>query len=287
MGSTHIAVGELEIFVIDDHIGSERNPADVFVDVPPEQWDPHRHYALNEDGMWVSQWRGHLIRRADGSGKQILVDTGMGPGPYDHGNLEGELIKNLTILPSLSGSLTKIDEISDVVITHCHGDHIGWNTQLVNDTPTPTFPKATYHIAKRDWEHYTKHENKDDVFEAQVRPLKDLGTLNLVSGELELMEGVQIFPTNGHTPGHQCVFVRSKGQTAVLTGDLFHNVAQIAEQHWCPVFDWRTDLSTASRRWLLWRAMVEDWIVVSGHLPTGMSIGKIEECNGTPTWKPI
>ena len=77
------------------------------------------------------------------------------------------------------------------------------------------FPKTTYHIAKRDWEHYNKHENKDDVFEAQVKPLKDLDALNLVDGELELMNDVQILPTNGHTPCHQCVIVRSEGQTAV------------------------------------------------------------------------
>ena len=282
MGSTQIVIGDYEISVVDDHIGVERHPGDVFVDVSPEEWDPHRHYALNEDGLWISQWRSHLIRRTDGTGENVLVDTGMGPGPYDHGAEHGALMENLANL--------NVDDIDNVVITHCHGDHIGWNMHQPADPTaesTPTFANAKYHVAERDWDFYTRPENAVEAFDHQVKPLKAAGVLKLIPGEHEIMEGVKIVPTNGHTPGHQCVFVKSHGQTAVITGDLFHNVAQIAEQHWCPVFDWRTDLSTASRRWLLWRAMAEDWIVVSGHLSTGMSMGKVTEKDGRPTWNPV
>ncbi len=294
MGSVQITVGEFEIFVIDDHIGLQRDPADVFVNVSSAEWEPHREYALNEYGKWESQWRGHLIRRADGIGDTVLVDTGMGTGPYDHGPASGELLRNLAeikpSIESLSGSVRSglgVSGIDNVVITHCHGDHIGWNlSDADNGGYSPTFPYATYYVAARDWEYYSKPENANDAFDQQVSPLRDHGVLRLVNGTLEIVDGITIVPTNGHTPGHQCVLVRSRGETAVITGDLFHNVAQIVEQHWCPVFDWRTDLSIASRRWLLWRAMVEEWIVASGHLPTGMSIGKIAEIDGKPTWQP-
>ena len=83
MSSTQIVVGDYEISVIDDHIGFRRNPSDVFVDVSDSEWDPHRHYALSSEGYWEAQWRGHLIRRSDGSGENVLVDTGAGPGPTD------------------------------------------------------------------------------------------------------------------------------------------------------------------------------------------------------------
>ena len=51
--------------------------------------------------------------------------------------------------------------------------------------------------------------------------------------------------------------------------------------------DWRTDLSTASRRWLLWRAYAEEWTVFSGHLPIGRSIGRVVIKNDRPWWQPV
>ena len=281
MGSTHIVVGDYEISVVDDHIGFQRNPADVFVDVSAEEWDPHRGYALSPEGYWEAQWRGYLVRRIDGTGENILVDTGAGPGPHEHGPPEGELLKNLE---ELGVGVTDID---NVVTTHCHWDHIGWNVRREGSGVAATFRNATYHVAQNDWAFFTDPANQNDDFDALVAPLEGTGQMNLVLGNVELMQGVSLLPTNGHTPGHQCVLVQSGGETAVLTGDLFHNVAQIREQHWCPVFDWCQDLSTASRRWLLWRAMSEGWTVVSGHLPTGMSMGKVVEEDGNPTWKPV
>ena len=281
MGSTQIVVGDYEISVVDDHIGLRRNPADVFVDVRPEEWDPHRHYALAPEGYWEAQWRGHLIRRSDGSGENVLVDTGAGPGPYEHGPPQGDLLKNLGALgPSA-------EDIDNVVTTHCHWDRIGWNVSGDGSETRTTFPNAMYHIAKNDWTYYRDPANSNDDFNAYVVPLEGTRQLKLVSGAFELTDGVTLLPTNGHTPGHQCVLVQSGGETAVLTGDLFHNVAQIREQHWCPVFDWRQDLSTASRRWLLWRAQSEGWTVVSGHLPTGMSMGKVVDQDGKPTWMAV
>ncbi len=278
MGSTQIVVGDYEISVVDDHIGLRRNPSDVFVDVTEAEWDAHRDYALTADGYWEAQWRGHLIRRIDGTGESVLVDTGAGPGPYEHGPPQGDLLTNL-------GSLgVGVEDIDNVVTTHCHWDHIGWNLQREGDSFSTTFPNAIYHVARDDWAYYSDPANDNDEFNAYVAPLEGTGQLKLVLGELELMDGVNLLPTNGHTPGHQCVLVRSGGETAVLTSDLFHNVAQVREQHWCPVFDWRQDLSTASRRWLLWRAQSEGWTVVSGHLPTGMSMGKIVDQGGGPSW---
>ena len=281
MASTQITVGDYEISVIDDHIGFRRNPADVFVDVSGNEWDAHRDYALTPDGYWEAQWRGHLIKRSDGSGQNVLVDTGAGPGPYEHGPPQGDLLNNLSALG------VSAEDIDSVVTTHCHWDHIGWNVSGEGSEARTTFPNAKYHIAQNDWTYYRDPANANDDFNVYVAPLEGTGQLKLVSGGFKLMDGVTLLPTNGHTPGHQCVLVQSGGETAVLTGDLFHNVAQIREQHWCPVFDWRQDLSTASRRWLLWRAMSEDWTVVSGHLPTGMSMGKVVEENGKPTWKPV
>jgi glyoxylase-like metal-dependent hydrolase (beta-lactamase superfamily II) len=279
--STSLRVGEYVIDLVDDHPGTPRDASVVYPDVPSSAWAPYRAIAFNKKGQFQAQWRGHLIRRVDGTGPVVLVDTGMGPGPHQHTGKNGELLDSLAAL-GVSPS-----DVTAVVTTHCHGDHVGWNVTWEDGKPRATFPFAKYHPALNDWNHYSQPGVSNPAFQKSVVPLKDIGVLHPVSGEYELAPGVTTLPTNGHTPGHQCVKVDSGGQVAIITGDLFHNVAQVSEQHWCPTFDWRTDLSTASRRWLMWRAQMESWTVVSGHLPTGSSMGKIVERGGKPTWEPV
>ena len=279
--TTELQIGEYVVSLVDDHIGTPRDKAVVYPDVDDSEWEPYRRIGLNREGQFQAQWRGHLIRRADGDGPKILVDTGMGPGPHEHTGQKGELLENLMRLG------VEPDEIDAVVTTHCHGDHIGWNVTWDGGGPRMTFPNATYHVAKNDWGFYSQSENENEGFERYVQPLGQLGALKLVAGEYEVAPGVTTLPTNGHTPGHQCVKIESGGQVAVITGDLFHNVAQVSEQHWCPTFDWRQDLSTASRRWLMWRAQAENWVVFSGHLPTGRSIGRIVQGGDKPAWEPV
>ena len=279
--STEYQIGEYTVSLVDDHIGAPRDVADVFVDVAPADWDAYRGFALSSEGKHQSQWRGHLVRKSDGMGPVILVDTGMGPGPYEHADRNGALLDNLAALN------VKPRDVDEVVTTHCHGDHIGWNLTWDGDSPRPTFPSAKYRVAANDLAHYSRSDVQNEGFDKNVLPLKDLGVLHPVLGEIELAPGVTTLPTNGHTPGHQCLKIESAGQVGVITGDLFHNVAQVTEQHWCPVFDWRTDLSISSRRWLMWRAQMESWIVFSGHLPTGTSIGRIVDRDGKPAWEPV
>jgi glyoxylase-like metal-dependent hydrolase (beta-lactamase superfamily II) len=265
--SVEYRIGDYLVSLVDDHPSVERDVTLVYPDVPRAAWAPFESIAFNKNGLFQATWRSHLVRRADGAGPKVLVDSGMGHGPHAHTGKNGNMLDNLRRLG------VEPEEINAVVTTHCHGDHIGWNVTYDGDKPRLTFPFAKHYIAANDWAHYSKPGAGNAAFDRSVAPLKDLGVTTL--------------PTNGHTPGHQCVLVQSGGQSGVLTGDLFHSVAQVTEQTWCPTFDWRTDLSTASRRWLMWRAQVEEWIVFSGHLPTGTSIGRIVERDGKPAWQPV
>ena len=295
--TTTFEIGDYTITAVLDNPGAPRDPSQVMPTVPAEAWDPYRSFALDSSGMWVSYWRGHLVRATSGEGPVILIDTGMGPAVQDHNGEQGQLLRNLSVLGVQPG------DVDIVVITHCHGDHIGWNISYpgddatgdgatganggANDNPALTFPNATYWIASHDWEHYTKSENANPAFDRSVRPLEALGALKLVEGVEQIAPGISTLPTNGHTPGHQCVLIESGDATGVITGDLFHNVAQITEQTWCPVFDLDTTMSTHSRRSLLTIASAQEWVVFTGHFPPGSSIGHVISEGGKSAWKPI
>ena len=279
--TTSYTVGEYLITAVLDSPSPPLDPSIVFESVPAAAWNPYRAFALNAEGMWLPDWRSHLIQPLNSGGPTVLVDTGMGPAVQDHTGEPGQLLNNLAALG------VQPEHVNIVVTTHCHGDHIGWNTSYDGKTPSLTFPNATHWVASRDWEHYSKPENMDSTFEKSVLPLEDLGALKLISGVETIAPGISTLPTNGHTPGHQCVLIESDDETGVITGDLFHSVAQITEQTWCPTFDWNIDMSTESRRSLLRTAATQGWIVFTGHLPTGSSIGHVVSVDGKSVWQPL
>jgi glyoxylase-like metal-dependent hydrolase (beta-lactamase superfamily II) len=285
--TTSVTIGDYEITAVLDSPGAPRDPLTVFTSVPAEAWDPYRSFALDSDGLWVPEWRSHLVRATSGEGPVILVDAGMGDVVHEHTGERGQLLVNLSALG------VQPSDVDVVVTTHCHGDHIGWNVSYTGEgdgesgTPSLTFPNATHWVASRDWEHYSKPEYANPAFDRSVKPLEALGALKLIEGVEQIAPGVATLPTNGHTPGHQCILIESGGETGVITGDLFHNVAQVTEQDWCPTFDLDTTMSTHSRRSLLSKAMDEEWVVFSGHLPTGSSIGHVVSDDGNTVWRPV
>lgn len=270
-------IGKYEITTVIDTLPPPRDPSLVFQSIPADAWDPYRSFALDADGMWVTEFKSHLIRSTNNDGPIILVDSGS--GPTDDG--QGKLLDNLNDLG------VQANDVDVVVTTHCHGDHIGWNISYRNDEPALTFPNATHWVAKNDWDYHNEDENSDPAFNKSVKPIERLGALKLVDGIESIAPGVTTLPMNGHTPGHQNVLIESDSSTGVIIGDLFHNVAQVTEQTWCPVFDWNTDMSTKCRQGLLNRAMNEQWIVFAGHLPSGSSIGRVIDQNGTSIWQPV
>ena len=283
--TTSLTIGDYEVIPVLDCPGAPRDPANVFTSVPAEAWDPYRSFALSPEGMWVTEYRSHLVRATSGEGPVILVDTAMGPAVQEVTGEPGQLLNNLAALGVQPG------DVDVVVTTHPHDDHIGWNVSYGpdndGDTPSLTFPNATHWVAVRDWEHHMDPANPNPAFDRSLKPLEALGALRLIDGVEQIAPGVATLPMNGHTPGHQCVLIESGGETGVIIGDLFHNVAQVTEQDWCPVFDWDTGMSTHSRRSLLGKAMAENWFVFAGHLPTGINIGKVVSDGEKTVWQAV
>jgi glyoxylase-like metal-dependent hydrolase (beta-lactamase superfamily II) len=142
------------------------------------------------------------------------------------------------------------NQIDTVVCTHLHVDHVGWNTRLVDGKWRPTFPNARYLLARPEWEHWSADAEPGNqaVLADSVRPVFDAGLVDLVEVDHAVDVAIRLEPTPGHTPGHVSVHVRSRGEEAVITGDLVHHPAQFARPHWGAIVDHDRALADRTRR---------------------------------------
>lgn len=132
------------------------------------------------------------------------------------------------------------DSIDIVMCTHLHVDHVGWNTKLVDGKWLPTFTNAQYLFGKTEYEFWSSRgedERFGPVFGDSVKPIHDAGLAQLVATDHQVVPGVRLMSTPGHTPGHVSVMIESNGEQAMITGDFLHHPCQMARPHWCAVVD--------------------------------------------------
>jgi len=120
-----------------------------------------------------------------------------------------------------------------VLCTHLHFDHVGWNTQRVGGKWVPTFPQARYYFGRKEFAHWkhlrdTGGYHHVDHLVDSVDPVLEAGLVDFIDPDFLLTDEVSLIPTPGHTPGHVSVLIRSRGEEAVITGDLMHHPIQLA-----------------------------------------------------------
>ena len=201
------------------------------------------HWAT-DDGMIIAAIHALLIETPS---TRIVVDTCVGNGKIRPGTFFDNL--QTPFLDHMKEAGWHPDSVDIVLCTHLHVDHVGWNTMKVGDEWVPTFPNARYLMGEREYEHW---EAEGDAAQAQimadsVAPIFDAGLAVLVPMDYQVTDGVRLVPTPGHTPGHVSVEITSKGETAVITGDLTHHPCQLAHPEWSSGFDTDQKQADATR----------------------------------------
>ena len=151
-----------------------------------------------------------------------------------------------------------------VLCTHLHVDHVGWNTMLEDNHWVPTFPNARYLIGREEWVFWEKEE---DPFGKQAKadsilPIIESDLVQLVATDHRVTDEVCLVPTPGHTPGHVSVLIQSRGERAIITGDVFHHPLQFAHPHWRNIAD--VDGGMAARTRLAFMQQYGDETLVLG-----------------------
>jgi len=259
-------VGDVEVISLTD--GGIQMPAEQIYPEAGSRIESYRHH-LTDDGQARMQVNCFLLR-ADG--RTVLVDTGMGP------EASGALLSELRA----AGAEPK--DMDFVVFTHLHGDHTGWN--LERESGKPRFSAARYLVSRADWEHARAAIPESASFRRDVAPLEALGCLELVEGGHRITPSVATVATPGHTPGHLCIEISSRGQRGCILGDLVFTLADLAEPGWRVVFDGDHAAAVRTRLAALERLESEPSLVGATHLP-GPGLGHFVSVEGRHTWRAL
>lgn len=208
-----------------------------------------------------------LLIRAHG--KHILVDTGLGT----KGNAKFHDIYAVDRTPPLYDSLKDkglaVGDIHLVINTHLHLDHAGGNTVRTEEGGlVPAFPKAKYFVQRGE---YADAARANERTRASYRredftPIAHVNQWEFLDGDAELLPGVSVVVTSGHTRYHQGVKIESEGQVAFYLGDLIPTVSHLPLPY-IMGYDLYPLQTLEAKRWLLERAYEERWLLVFEHDP--------------------
>ncbi len=123
-------------------------------------------------------------------------------------------------------------DIDVVIATHLHFDHVGGFTARDGTAGSvPRFPNARYCIRRDEWDAatHTHERNRASYMADDFVPLAEAGVVVFTEGDGELLPGISVWRTGGHTMHHQLVRIESGGRTAVFVADLMPTTAHLGE----------------------------------------------------------
>lgn len=270
-------VGAMEIVPVLDGEAWAR-PTHAFVGTTEADWEPHRAL-LNEKGMLPMTMGGLLIRgRQDG--RVVLVDAGIG-----HFEMFGRRVGG-KLLESLAAYGVRPEEITDVIFSHLHLDHVGW----ASDAGKPVFPNAAYRCDQREWDFWITGPEEamtgvsPDFIASQKEVLAPVADrLTTWSADGMLLPGLNVLHAPGHTPGSAVLVVSDGAERALLLGDVVHCPVELIDEEWGSLGDVDPVLARRTRNALAREYEGKDIPMTAAHFP-GLAFGRLLKGEGRRRW---
>jgi glyoxylase-like metal-dependent hydrolase (beta-lactamase superfamily II) len=209
----------------------------------------------------------------------LLFDTGVG---HWYGDIGGKLPASMKAAGEEPASVT------DIYISHAHGDHIGG---LITPSGALAFPNATIHLSAPEWKwlsSLTEDQAKNlaiqqvSAFVSTIKP-----KVAPFEPGAELLPGiVKAVELKGHTPGHSGYLIGSGADSVLVFGDAMHSfIISVGKPSWQVAFDSDQQLGAATRVNLVSNSIATGQRLYSEHFPFP-GIGKIVKSKSGPTWRP-
>ncbi|MFA8449111.1 MAG: MBL fold metallo-hydrolase [Bacteroidales bacterium] len=230
--------------------------------VPKVVWS--KHYPSDENNLCNWALRSLLIDEGD---RKILIDTGMGNKQEDAFYDRYKLSNKNQLLASLKQNGYEPTEITDVILTHLHFDHVGGAiTQSEKGDLVTSFPNAKYWVSKSQWE-WATHPNpreKASFLMDNILPIQECGQLKLIGEEFPISENIYARIFNGHTIGQIIPYIKYKGKTIAFMADLLPSVAHIPLA-WIMSYDVQPLQTLEDRKRFYKEAIQDDMIIFLQH----------------------
>ena len=279
-GFFRFRVGEFEVLSVSDGLLTLAPAADMIPNAPAEELA-----ALNaQHGRPTDAIVGHtnvlLVNTGD---HLVLVDTGSGANFME---TAGRLVDNLQ-----AAGIDPAD-IDTIVLTHGHPDH-AWGI-IGDDGAAPRFPNATYHVRETEWNFWTSDDTLAGAPDAMrpmiegtraaLLPVADR-TERLAAGA-DVVPGVRLLDTPGHTVGHVAIHVASGDSELLCVGDsIVSDIISFHHPEWHFAFDMDPDRAVATRTQLFDR-VASDGIPIVGYHFTWPGVGYVMRDRGAYRWAP-
>ena len=262
--SREISVGSIRVHAIESGIQWLDGGA-MFGVVPKPLWQ--RRIPSDDQNRIPLALRCLVIESPD---ELVLVDTGIG-------NKESEKFHELYGVEN-AGNPTRLedgikaagfmpDDIGIVLCTHLHFDHAGGNTFKDSEgNIRPAFQNARYVVQRGvfDFAHSVNERIRASYLRQHFDPIEEAGLWDFVEGATEIIPGVKVLPTPGHTPFHQSVVIESDGETACFLADVCPTAAHIPLP-WIMGYDLEPLVTLESKRKLWALARDQEWLLIFEH----------------------
>lgn len=280
-------IGSLRVHAIQAG-GQKLDGGAMFGVVPKPLWE--RRIPADERNRIQMGMRCLLIEHDVGL---VLIDNGAG-------NKENDKFHQIYGVDNRSddGAATRLDDgfsalgfspkdVALVIDTHLHFDHAGGNTRKTSEGSIAlSFPNARYVVQKGEY-HYATHTNErtaGSYFPHNFVPVAEAGRFDLVEGEREIVRGLTVIPTPGHTPHHQGVLIDGGSERAFFLADLAPTTSHLPLP-WIMGYDVEPLVTLETKRRILARAAAEDWLLIFEHDAT-TAWGHLDPAEKTYALKP-
>jgi glyoxylase-like metal-dependent hydrolase (beta-lactamase superfamily II) len=202
----------------------------------------------------------------------VLIDTGVGNKEttkfHDIYGIENVVGEGPTALEDgIRAAGFAPDDVTLVINTHLHFDHAGGNTTRTPDGELrASFRNARYVVQAGELAYAQRANERTSAsyFPHNWDPIFASGRFDVVSGVTEILPGIELRPTPGHTPHHQSVVLCSAGETACFLGDVVPTAHHLPLP-WIMGYDVEPLVTLESKRALLAEALAAEWLLIFEH----------------------
>lgn len=234
--------------------------------VPKTLWNKHNP----ADEKNLCSWAMRCLLIEDGD-RLILVDTGLGDKQDDKFFGFYDLHGDATLIGSIKKAGFTPEDITDVILTHLHFDHVGGAVKYNTDKSVlvPTFSNATYWSNTSHWEWATNPNPREraSFLKENILPIKESGQLKFIENEKSPFTNIDFIHVNGHTEQMMLPVIHYKNQKIIYAADLIPSSYHLPLP-WVMSYDVRPLLTMQEKESLLKQAAEEKCILLFEHDPT-------------------